>query len=128
MRATNPTRWPGGWRAEATDVTHPKPALALDVPPLALDAKAAAIDRLRRECDRFLAIEPSPAGRTLDLLHQTVVAMHSFATAVTACEEAGATPRAPADAGGELAGFDGEAAKVSRDTTSLALLVEAEAA
>jgi SAM-dependent methyltransferase len=75
-------------------VTHPKLALALpsaDAPPVTLDAKAAAIERLRGECQRFLAIEPARDGRTLDLLHRTVVAMHSFATAVTACEEAGAT-------------------------------------
>ena len=47
--------------------------------------------RLTRECERLLAIEPCRPGRTLDLLHQSVVAMHSIASAVTACEDAGLT-------------------------------------
>jgi SAM-dependent methyltransferase len=52
---------------------------------------AAAAHRLTRECEALLAIEPCLPGRTLDLLHRTVVAMHSIATAVIACEEAGLT-------------------------------------
>ena len=56
-----------------------------------VDLKAAALDRLVADCRRFAHIEAQLPARTLDLLHQTVVAMHSFATAVTACEEAGLT-------------------------------------
>lgn len=56
-----------------------------------VDPKTAALDRLTMECRRFPQLEAQLPARTLDLLHQTVVAMHSFATAVTACEEAGLT-------------------------------------
>jgi len=56
-----------------------------------VDHAAVALDRLRRDCAHFSQIEPSGPARTLDLLHTTVVAMHSFATAITACEDAGLT-------------------------------------
>ena len=56
-----------------------------------VDLQTAALDRLVVECGRFGQIEARLPARTLDLLHQTVVAMHSFATAVTACEDAGLT-------------------------------------
>jgi len=59
--------------------------------PAVVDPKTAALDRLAAECRRFSHIETHLPARTLDLLHQTVVAMHSFATAVIACEEAGIT-------------------------------------
>ena len=64
---------------------HPQPALA------PVDYAAAALDRLHRDCIHFLQIEPSTPARTLDLLHATVVAMHSFATSIGACEAAGLT-------------------------------------
>jgi extracellular factor (EF) 3-hydroxypalmitic acid methyl ester biosynthesis protein len=74
-----------------TDVTHSTLALApvVAVPPV--DHAAVALDRLQRDCARFLEIEPGQSGRTLDLLYATAVAMHSFAAAVTACEDAGLT-------------------------------------
>lgn len=59
--------------------------------PVPVDLRTAALDRLIVECGRFAQIGSHLPARTLDLLHQTVVAMHSFATAVTACEEAGLT-------------------------------------
>ena len=64
---------------------HPQTALA------PVDYAAAALDRLHRDCLHFLQIEPCPPARTLDLLHATVVALHSFATSIGACEAAGLT-------------------------------------
>jgi extracellular factor (EF) 3-hydroxypalmitic acid methyl ester biosynthesis protein len=77
--------------ARATNVTHSTSALDILAPATAADPKAAAIDRLQRECDRLLALEPCRPERTLDLLHGTAVAMHSFATAVIGCEDVGLT-------------------------------------
>jgi SAM-dependent methyltransferase len=79
-------------RAGATAVTHSTIALAtLDAPPTAADSRAGALDRLRLDCGRLLALESHRPARTLDLLHATVVAMHSLATAITACEDASLT-------------------------------------
>jgi SAM-dependent methyltransferase len=72
-------------------VTQHTTALATLDAGIPIDRKAAALDRLTTDCRRFAHIEAHLPARTLDLLHQTVVAMHSFATAVTACEEAGLT-------------------------------------
>jgi SAM-dependent methyltransferase len=63
----------------------------LPQPVAPVSPQAAAVHRLTRDCERLLAIEPCQPGRTLDLLHQTVVAMHSIATAIIACEDAGLT-------------------------------------
>ena len=80
-----PVAWAG-----ATDVTHSTIALAtLDVPSIAADPRAGALDRLRQDCARLLALEADRPARPLDLLHASVVAMHSLATSITACEEAG---------------------------------------
>jgi SAM-dependent methyltransferase len=79
-------------RVRAIPVTQHTNALAtFDLPSVPFDHKAAALERLDAECRRFEHIDAHLPARTLDLLHQTVVAMHSFATAVTACEEAGLT-------------------------------------
>jgi SAM-dependent methyltransferase len=72
-------------------VTHQIAIATLPQPVAPASPQAAAAHRLTCECDRLLAIEPCRPERTLDLLHQTVVAMHSIATAVTACEDAGLT-------------------------------------
>jgi SAM-dependent methyltransferase len=73
-------------------VTHQTTARAtLDVHSIAAAARAAAIDHLRRECDRLLDLRPVRPEKMLGLLHATAVAMHSFATAIMACEEAGLT-------------------------------------
>lgn len=53
------------------------------------ETAADALERLALEGDRLLAIEARQPARTLDLLHATVVAMHSIATSVMACEDAG---------------------------------------
>ena len=74
-------------------MTHHTTAVAIatrDVE-IPVDLRTAALDRLIVDCRRFAHLEAHLPARTLDLLHQTVVAMHSFATAVTACEEAGLT-------------------------------------
>jgi extracellular factor (EF) 3-hydroxypalmitic acid methyl ester biosynthesis protein len=70
-------------------VPHPQTATASAAAPV--DYAAAALDRLQRDCLHFLQIEPCRPERTLDLLHATVVAMHSFATSIGACEAAGLT-------------------------------------
>jgi extracellular factor (EF) 3-hydroxypalmitic acid methyl ester biosynthesis protein len=74
-------------------VTHHITAAALATRDIGvpIDLKTAALDRLIADCRRFAHIEAHLPARTLDLLHQTVVAMHSFATAVTACEDSGLT-------------------------------------
>src|SRR3982751_2850442 len=51
----------------------------------------AAVDRLRQECARFVELEQLRVERPLDTLHRTAVAMHAFATCVTACEHLGLT-------------------------------------
>jgi len=53
------------------------------------DRSPTAVERLEIACDTFMRIEPCREGRTLDLLHRTALAMHAFATAVMACEDAG---------------------------------------
>jgi SAM-dependent methyltransferase len=70
-------------------MTPSTPALATLTLPVAADPRTVAIDRLRRRCERLLALTPCRPERTLDLLHGTAVAMHAFAAAITACEEAG---------------------------------------
>ena len=73
-------------------VTHSTLALASrDLPSIAADPRTGALDRLRADCGRLVALEPGRPARTLDLLHATVVAMHSLATSITACEDAGLT-------------------------------------
>lgn len=72
-------------------MTHHTATATLPQPVAPVSPQAAALRRLARDCERLLAIEPCRPGRTLDLLHQTVVAMHSIATAVIACEDAGLT-------------------------------------
>ena len=69
----------------------PHPQIATATAPAPVDHAAAALDRLQRDCVHFLQIEPCGPARTLDLLHATVVAMHSFATTIGACEAAGLT-------------------------------------
>ena len=51
----------------------------------------AAVEELRRACARFFTIPERRAAETLPLLYETAVAMHAFASAVTACEAAGLT-------------------------------------
>lgn len=82
---------PASW-AGTTDVTHSTIARAtLDVPSIAADPRAGAIERLRQDCGQLLALEPRGPARTLELLHATVVAMHSLATSIIGCEDAGLT-------------------------------------
>ena len=75
----------------ATDVTHSTARAILDVPSIAADPAGNALDRLRLDCGRLVALESARPGRPLDLLHATVVAMHSLATSITACEDASLT-------------------------------------
>jgi extracellular factor (EF) 3-hydroxypalmitic acid methyl ester biosynthesis protein len=70
-------------------VTHSTLAVAAVATAPLVDHATVALDRLQRDCARFLEIEPGRSGRTLDLLYATAVAMHSFAASVTACEDAG---------------------------------------
>lgn len=74
--------------ARVADAAPPAP---VSVPTSAVAAPHAALDRLAKACDGLIATEHGPALRPLDLLHRTVVAMHSIATAVMACEDAGLT-------------------------------------
>jgi SAM-dependent methyltransferase len=53
--------------------------------------RVAALARLRLACARFKELASGPPERALPLLHETAIALHSFATAVTACEQAGLT-------------------------------------
>ena len=53
--------------------------------------QTAAVYRLRLACARFTELETAPPERALTLLHETAVAMHAFAMAVGACEDAGLT-------------------------------------
>jgi SAM-dependent methyltransferase len=53
------------------------------------ETAARALERLVLEGDRLLAMEARTPARPLDLLHATVVALHSIATSVMACEDAG---------------------------------------
>ena len=69
-------------------------------PPVAVPGTAglsafqtAAVYRLRLACARFTELEAAPPERPLTLLHETAVAMHAFAMAVAACEDAGLTRR-----------------------------------
>ena len=53
--------------------------------------QTAAVYRLRLACARFTELGSVPPERALTLLHATAVAMHSFATSIAACEDAGLT-------------------------------------
>jgi extracellular factor (EF) 3-hydroxypalmitic acid methyl ester biosynthesis protein len=59
--------------------------------PQAAQTADAAVEQLRRACARFFAIPERRPSETLTLLYETAVAMHAFASAVTACEAAGRT-------------------------------------
>jgi SAM-dependent methyltransferase len=51
----------------------------------------AALRRLQGVCERFGRLEERPCGTAEELLHRTAVALHSFAPAIVACEDAGMT-------------------------------------
>lgn len=53
--------------------------------------QVAAGYRLRLACAHFSELVSGPPERALPLLHETAIALHSFATAITACEQAGLT-------------------------------------
>jgi extracellular factor (EF) 3-hydroxypalmitic acid methyl ester biosynthesis protein len=53
--------------------------------------RVAAVSRLRLACGRFGELASGPPERALPLLHETAIALHAFATAITACEQAGLT-------------------------------------
>jgi extracellular factor (EF) 3-hydroxypalmitic acid methyl ester biosynthesis protein len=77
----------------ATALHHGSAAPPAPVPGTAgLSAcQTAAVYHLRLACARFTELEAAPPERALTLLHETAVAMHAFAMAVAACEDAGLT-------------------------------------
>src|SRR5687767_10914537 len=67
------------------------PAASFAGSPSVPAAQVAAVYQLRLACGQFNGLVSGPRERALPLLHETAMALHAFATAVVACEQAGLT-------------------------------------
>jgi extracellular factor (EF) 3-hydroxypalmitic acid methyl ester biosynthesis protein len=75
--------------ARTPESVPPHPSAADPGRGAGLDTRTSALERLSRDCRSLLTIEARCPTRTLDLLHATAVAMHSIATSIIVCEDAG---------------------------------------